>query len=220
MFNTKNIEVLPLFPSPLFTNVYTGPNLNNTIKFLDESKMKDGGMADSYGFHSDDTYILEANECTPLRNFILDNILFFGKETLMYVYDEYELSQSWISLKQPGQHHTMHTHPNSLISGVFYYGEEDPEIPAIIFHKPVAGVNVSYLSPVYQADRRKSEYAWESFSVNYTPGLLLLFPSYMFHSVPVNKSTKDRKSIAFNVLPKGKIGDVNSLTELLFHKVI
>ena len=220
MLNTKTIEVLPLFPSPLFTNVYTGPSLNNTIKFLDESKMKDGGMADTYGFHSDDTYILEADECTPLRNFILDNILFFGKEVLMYVYDGYKLSQSWISIKQPGQLHTMHTHPNSLISGVFYYGEEDAEIPAITFHKPVAGVNVSYLSPVYQPDRRKSEYAWESFSVNYTPGLLLLFPSYVFHSVPVNKSTKDRKSIAFNVMPKGKIGDVNSLTELLFHKVI
>jgi uncharacterized protein (TIGR02466 family) len=220
MFNTKNIEVLPLFPSPLFTNVYTGPNLNNTIRFLDESKIKDGGMADTYGFHSDDTYILEAKECAPLKNFIIDNILFFGKEILMYAYDEYELSQSWISLKQPGQHHTMHTHPNSLISGVFYYGEEDPEIPTITFHKPVAGINVSYLSPVYQADRRKSEYAWDSFSVNYTSGLLLLFPSYVFHSVPINKSKKDRKSIAFNVLPKGKIGDVNSLTELLFHKVI
>jgi uncharacterized protein (TIGR02466 family) len=220
MFNTKNIEVLPLFPAPLFTNVYTGPNLNNTIKFLDESKMRDGGMADSYGFHSDDTYILEAEECTPLRNFILDNILFFGKETLMYTYDEYALSQSWISIKQPGQLHTMHTHPNSLISGVFYYGEEDADIPAITFHKPIIGTNVSYLSPRYQPDRRKSQYAWETFSVNYSPGLLLLFPSYILHSVPVNKSDKVRKSLAFNVMSKGKIGAEDNLTELLFHKVI
>ena len=82
----------------------------------------------------------------------------------------------------------MHTHPNSLISGVFYYGEEDENIPAISFHKPIVGTNVSYLSPKYVADRRKSQYAWDSFSVNYTPGLLLLFPSYVFHSVPVNKS--------------------------------
>jgi uncharacterized protein (TIGR02466 family) len=113
----------------------------------------------------------------------------------------------------------MHTHPNSLISGVFYYGEEDENIPAISFHKPVVGTNVSYLSPKYQSDRRKSQYAWDSFSVNYTPGLLLLFPSYVFHSVPVNKSKLTRKSLAFNVLPKGKIGDEHSLTELLFNKV-
>ena len=220
MFHKKNVEVLPLFPSPLFTNVYNGENLNKTIEFLDSTKLIDGGMADTYGFHSSDTYILEAAECAPLTKFIMDSILFFGKEILMYKYEEYALSQSWISHKIPGQSHTMHTHPNSLISGVFYYGEDDAEIPAITFHKPIAGVNVSYLSPVYQADRRKSEYAWDSFSVNYTPGLLLLFPSYVFHSVPINKSSKVRKSIAFNVLPKGKIGDVDSLTELLFHKVI
>jgi hypothetical protein len=220
MLDKKTIEVLPLFPSPLFTAVYSGQKLDETIRYFDESELQDGGMADSYGFHSKDTYILESPKCKLLTDFIMESILFFGKEILMYKYDEYSFSQSWISVKQPGQHHTMHTHPNSLISGVFYYGQEDPEIPAITFHKPVAGVNVSYLSPVYQADRRKSEYAWESFSVNYTPGLLLLFPSYVFHSVPVNKSKTARKSIAFNVMPSGKIGDVNSLTELLFKKVI
>jgi uncharacterized protein (TIGR02466 family) len=220
MLNTKTIEVLPLFPTPLFTNVYSGPSLNNVIQFLDNTTIYDGGMADSYGFHSKNTYVLDEPECKLLRDYIMENVLLFGKETLLYNYEEYSLSQSWISVKRPGQHHTMHTHPNSLISGVFYYGEEDAEIPAITFHKPIAGMNVSYLSPTYQSDRRKSEYAWESFSVNYTPGLLLLFPSYVFHSVPVNKSKKDRKSIAFNILPTGKIGDLNSLTELLFHKVI
>jgi uncharacterized protein (TIGR02466 family) len=149
----------------------------------------------------------------------MQSLLYFGKEVLLYTYGEYAFSQSWISHKTPGQHHTMHTHPNSLISGVFYYGEEDEDIPAISFHKPVAGTNVSYLSPKYQKDRRKSQYAWNSFSVNYTPGLLLLFPSYVFHSVPVNKSNKVRKSLAFNVLPKAGVGDEHSLTELLFNKV-
>lgn len=47
--------------------------------------------------------------------------------------------------KHPGQHHTMHTHPNSLISGVFYFGESEEGIPAIKFHNTVLGVN-SFLS--------------------------------------------------------------------------
>jgi uncharacterized protein (TIGR02466 family) len=219
MLNKETIEVLPLFPSPLFTAVYTDGNLDKTIKHLDSCELIDGGKASEYGFHSKDTYILEHKECKPLADFIMQSLLHFAKEILMYAYDEYAFSQSWISHKSPGQHHTMHTHPNSLISGVFYYGEEDKDIPAISFHKPVVGTNVSYLSPKYVADRRKSQYAWDSFSVNYTPGLLLLFPSYVFHSVPVNKSKLTRKSLAFNVLPKGKIGDEHSLTELLFNKV-
>ena len=220
MLNEKTIEVLPLFPSPLFTRVYTKGDLDNTVKFLDNCELIDGGKANEYGFHSKDTYILEHTECKPLSNFIMESIEHFAKEILMYSYEKYTFSQSWISHKNPGQYHTMHTHPNSLISGVFYYGEDDPNIPAITFHKPTFGTNVSYLSPRYQSDRRKSEYAWETFSVNYTPGLLLLFPSYILHSVPINKSNKVRKSLAFNVMSKGKIGAEDNLTELLFHKAI
>ena len=220
MLDESTVEVLPLFPAPLFTRMYAGEDLGKTLQFLETVELMDGGMAGTYGLHSKDTYVLEQPACKPLTDFILDSVHYFGKEVLMYNYDEYKLSQSWISHKTPGQSHAMHTHPNSLISGVFYYGEGDADIPAITFHKPIAGVNVSYLSPVYQADRRKSEYAWESFSVNYTPGLLLLFPSYVFHSVPINTSPKTRKSLAFNVMPKEKIGVANTLTELLFHKVI
>ena len=220
MLNKETIEVLGLFPQPVFTAIYTDGDLNNTIKYLDSCELIDGGKANEYGLHSKNTYVLNEPECKPLADFIKQSLLHFGKEVLMYTYDEYAFLQSWISHKTPGQFHTMHTHPNSLISGVFYYGEEDPDIPAISFHKPVAGVNVSYLAPKHVADRRKSQYAWDQFSINYTPGLLLLFPSYMFHSVPVNKSNKVRKSLAFNVLPKGKIGDENSLTELLFNKVL
>jgi uncharacterized protein (TIGR02466 family) len=220
MLNKETVEILSLFPTPVFTAIYTDGDLGETINFLDRCEMIDTGKAQEYGLHSKDTYILENKECKPLQDFIMQSILIFGKEILMYDYDEYSFSQSWITHKLPGQYHTMHTHPNSLISGVFYYGEEDANIPAISFHKALGGINVSYLSPQYQKDRRKSPYAWEKFSINYSTGLLLLFPSYLFHSVPINESNKVRKSIAFNVLPKEKIGEENNLTELLFKKVM
>jgi uncharacterized protein (TIGR02466 family) len=220
MINKQFTEVLSLFPQPLFTTIYTGSDLTQTIRFLDRSEMINTGKADEYGLYSKDTYILENPECEPLRNFILECLLYFGKEIMMFDYDKYSFMQSWISHKEPGQHHVMHTHPNSLISGVFYYGEDDPDIPAISFHKPIIGTNVSMIFPKYQRDRRKSQYAWETFSVNYTPGLLLIFPSYVLHSVPTNNSNKIRKSIAFNVQPTGGLGEENSLTELLFKKVM
>ena len=40
------------------------------------------------------------------------------------------------------------------------------------------------------------------------------------HSVPMNKTKYVRKSVSMNILPKGKIGDENSLTELIFDKVV
>ena len=33
-------------------------------------------------------------------------------------------------------------------------------------------------------DKRPSKFAWDTFSVQFEPGLLVLFPSYLFHSVP------------------------------------
>lgn len=220
MLNEKNIEVLPLFPAPLFTYVYQNNDIKEIENFLDTVKLIDGGHADQYGLHSKNTYILDHPNCDRLNNFIMNCVQYFAKEVLMYFYEEYCFSQSWVSHKQPGQYHTMHTHPNSLISGVFYYGEYDQDIPAITFHKPIFGNNVSYLSPQYQSDRRKSQYAWETFSVNPSEGLLILFPSYILHSVPLNKTNKVRKSLAFNVMPKSRIGQEQNLTELLFHKVL
>lgn len=220
MLNEKNIEVLPLFPSPLFTYLYQDNDLQEIKNFLDTVKVIDGGHAAQFGFHSKNTYVLDHPNCDKLGNFIMDCIKYFAKEVLMYSYKQYCFSQSWISHKAPGQHHTMHTHPNSLISGVFYYGEYDYDIPAITFHKPIFGTNVSYLFPQYQSDRRKSQYAWETFSVNPSEGLLILFPSYVLHSVPLNTSDKVRKSLAFNVMPKSRIGQEDNLTELLFHKVL
>ena len=114
----------------------------------------------------------------------------------------------------------MHTHPNSLISGVFYYGEPAPNTPAIKFHKMSGGMNVNQLQAKTKPDKRPSKYAWENFSVNFEPGLLVIFPSYLFHSVPVNESDKIRSSVAFNVVPKSNLGQEENLTELNFNKII
>lgn len=219
MLNKDTVTVLSLFPTPVFTAVYTDGDLEETIKFFDSCKMEDHGKTNQYGLVSKDTYILDNPKCKPLTNFIIESVSHFANEILLYDYKEYCFTQSWISHKLPGQAHTTHIHANSLISGVFYYGEQD-DMPAITFHKMMGGINSSFISPLYQRDRRKSEYAWEVFNITYSQGLLLLFPSYLLHSVPVNESKKIRKSIAFNIMPKEKLGDEETLTELLFQRVI
>ena len=39
-------------------------------------------------------------------------------------------------------------------------------------------------------------------------------------TVPMNNTNQVRKSLSMNILPKGRIGDESSLTELIFDKVI
>ena len=82
------------------------------------------------------------------------------------------------------------------------------------------GFNVSYIQPKMKADKRSSKFAWTEFAVNYTPGMLLLFPSYLFHSVPINNTKNIRSSLAFNVVPKSNLGSEENLTELRFDKIV
>jgi uncharacterized protein (TIGR02466 family) len=170
----------------------------------------------NYGRRSKDSYVLNKPECDALSSFILECTQDFGDNTLLYEYKSYKLSQSWVSHKEPGQHHTMHSHPNSLISGVFYYGVSEEYTPAIKFHKTAGAVGQSTIMPRTKADKRTSKFAWSEFSVNFQPGLLVLFPSWLHHSVPQNTTDKVRCSLAFNIVPTQGFGEEESLTELLF----
>lgn len=218
MENQFQEEVLELFPTPVYA-VSVPDNLATVMDYLRNVDMFKGPNVDSYGSHSTNTYILDEPECKDLKKYVLEVARKFGKDIMNYGYEDYETSQTWVSHKEPGQNHQMHTHPNSLISAVLYYGEPAPDTPAIKFHKPVGGINTSYLAPHYPDQPRTSKFAFESFSVQFQPGLMVMFPSYLFHSVPTNTSSKTRRSLAMNIVPKGGLGTTGNLTELLFHKV-
>ena len=214
----KDYQVLELFPTPVY--VANLPNeLSSVIPFLDAQPPNSGSDEANYGERSANSYILNEPECVEMKKYVLQHVKEYAESILLYEYDSYELSQSWVSRKQPGQHHTMHTHPNSLISGVFYYGPVAPESSAIKFHKMTGGFNVSYIQPKTKADKRPSKFAWNEFAVQYTPGMLLLFPSYLFHSVPINNTEHVRSSLAFNIVPKSNLGDEANLTELRYDKI-
>ena len=95
--------------------------LSGIIPFLDAQAPNSGSDVANYGERSNNSYILNEPECVEVKKFVLQHVKEFAENTLLYDYNTWEISQSWVSRKQPGQHHTMHTHPNSLISGVFYW---------------------------------------------------------------------------------------------------
>jgi uncharacterized protein (TIGR02466 family) len=208
-------QVLELFPIPIFATTLS-PHLGSILPFFYQQEMLDDEEVDSvnYGERSKNSYILDEPECIDLKNHILELVGEYSYEILGYDYKQYKFGQSWISYKHPGQHHTLHSHPNSLISGVFYFGEITEDTPSIKFHNSSMGVNVPTIRPKFKKSSRN--YSHEHFSINASPGLLLLFPSYLHHSVPVNKSNTTRCSLAFNTVPIVGFGEEESLTELKF----
>ena len=209
-----NYEILELFPTSVYATTLP-VQYAKVIKFFDGQDMGTDSDHDNYGFRSKDSYLLDKPECAALAEFILGNVKVYA-EKLGYAYNEYRFGQSWVSIKAPGQHHTAHTHPNSLLSGVLYYGHAAEKTSAIKFHRTAGGVNASYISPKLVKDKKDLRYAQQEFAITFEPGLLLLFPSHLMHSVPLNKTDKPRCSLAFNVVPKVGFGEEESLTELLF----
>jgi len=167
-----------------------------------------------FGTKSIDTYVLDNVECEPLANFIMHHINQFAKNTLSLIYEEMHFTQSWVSTKKPGQKHTYHTHPNSIVSGAFYW-QEGP-IEPIGFEKQRSPNNLELLR---NFDNR-NDFACDYYYVTPRQYTLILFPSYLSHGVDPNSQNESRKSLAFNTMASGSLGSEENLTALDLNRLI
>lgn len=211
---SENFDIIKAFPTPIYRTMLP-ENLGNVVNWLHNQPIKITSTP-HFGRHSENTYILNEPECKNLSEFILDKVTYFAQNILCIDYPEFKFTQSWISQKYPGESHAYHQHSNSIISGVFFYGTPTEETPALTFRKNTSNGNNYNIYINHSPYRNESEYGHEEIFIKFTPGLLLLFPSYVFHSVPLNSTDTVRNSLAFNVVPKYGLGDINALSELKF----
>ena len=123
---------------------------------------------------------------------------------------DFYITQSWLNITKPGEHHHEHSHANSIISGVFYISTEEDD--KITFTDP----NIKLKSLI---KFEQEEYnIWNS-GIWFFPSVtneLMLFPSWLNHKVDTNeKATTDRISISFNTFVRGTLGTRKDLTELI-----
>lgn len=203
-------EVKQLFGTPV-CKTYLPEHYSSVINSFGKYEGDDRSDVANYGHRTKNSYILDEPQCHSLRDYILEQVREYSYNSLGYDYSSYKMSQSWISYKEPGQHHTMHTHPNSLISGVFYFGPSDKKTPAIKFHNARVGINAQQIKPSI-----RTGFNPDVMAVDFEAGMMVLFPSYLHHSVPINETNTVRCSLAFNVVPTVGFGDEGNLTELKF----
>ena len=123
---------------------------------------------------------------------------------------EFYITQSWLNVTKQNEHHVIHNHPNSIISGVYYFTDNS----TIIFNSPFAesvSKTISIESEIYNS----WNFAYYgNCTQTWNKGTLILFPSYLTHRVPKNKSLDVRVSLSFNVFVRGELGTINNLTYL------
>lgn len=109
-------------------------------------------------------------------------------------YEQIEITGCWANVLAAGAAHRAHSHPNNFLSGV-YYVRTHPGADTINFHDPRSQVYV--IRPPVTALTAENT---DQVVVKVTNGTLLLFPSYLEHSVDANMSGQERISVSFNLM--------------------
>ena len=195
-------ELLQIFPSPVLITKYE-PSIEEEFKFIE--KLRYIEQKENKNFKSDDTYLLKHKELSKIKDFINKSLNRFT-QNVYQTKQRLVVTQCWANRNPPNSKHHEHVHPNSIISGVFYF-RQTKTLPPIQFSK---SIQESFkLNP-----EKYNQVNSETFLLPMVDGELVLFPSSLRHSVPFNKGNETRYSMSFNTFCIDELGSRDSLTHL------
>ena len=201
-------ELLQLFPTPLLIVPYEQP-IDKELAYLKNISYRK--QQQNGNFRSDDSYLLRNEEFKDIKNFLGEAINKFTTNVLN-TKQRLVITQCWANRNPKGSKHHEHVHPNSIISGVMYF-QINEKLPPISFTKDRQ--DGMKLDPI-----KYNHMNSESFMLPCKPGELILFPSSLRHSVPINMSEEDRISVSFNTFCIDAIGSEQSLTHLAIRRLM
>ena len=198
-----------LFPTPIYTTKIDRGFTKQELQFVNEQKKH--CKNNEGNINTKDNYILNRKEFKNIKKFLdkhckdyLDTFICPKNNIEIYI------TQSWLNYTEANQYHHKHEHPNSVVSGVFYF-DSDIKNDKILFSHPI-----TYKQIQPEIDETKWN-LWNSgtwfFPVE--TGNLFMFPSSTTHQVETKQGNNTRISLAFNTFYKGSVGSNTQLTELI-----
>ena len=148
--------------------------------------------------------VLKKDKLNFLKKMILDKFNELNND--VYKYDnEFIITTSWFTHTKNDKFGNFHNHSNSMFSGVFYFTDDNSSIKFQNFNKNTSFNIIPKEFNVFNSS------SWE---IKPPKGTILLFPSEVYHYV--NISNKDRKSLAFNIVPVGEYGGGDSKVNIKY----
>lgn len=193
-----------LFPIPLYQTSIKGPD-PIMEKILINSEFSHFNEASPTHLETTTRQLLDQPQFSNLKKQIQEKVDEYVYEVLGVTRKQkWLITTSWLNKAPTGGYHPSHWHSNSLVSGV-YYLKTNPTSGAICFHKERSHNNM--WRDTFCIDFEKTNEYNTDCAISPKPNDLLLFPSILNHSVLDNLSQEDRYSLAFNVFPRGIIGE-------------
>ncbi|MEL6267858.1 MAG: TIGR02466 family protein [Pseudomonadota bacterium] len=202
---TRPIEqcVQTIFPTPLAA--YSWPDsegLNRALAdvvFAEEKRSPSLGRSNVGGWHSsNDFFNLPDPALERLRARVRSMILALTGAVMKPGQHRYSVV-GWANVLRTGQYNSIHVHPNSTWSGVYYVTGNPP--PADDAPNPGYSGKIEFIDPrpgasaTYAVDNTMQQRVM----MNPDAGTMIVFPSWLQHQVHPYFGRETRISIAFNV---------------------
>ena len=112
-------------------------------------------------------------------------------------YKKLEYSALWFNINKKGNYNYSHQHPRCDLSGVLWI-KTPPNCGRLIFESSYNYLSNNHLDSLNEEYKYNTK-NYTAFNFNPVEGRMLIFPSYLRHSVEVNESDEDRISVSFNI---------------------
>lgn len=192
------MQIFPLYPTLIYCGNASSTYYNsiqkdfkNTLTTLkSQNKLNQKRIGEH--FVSDITFggnlVKEFNLLDFQREALTHSVQYMqliGRDT---VDNNFEISESWMTVSKLNNHTPRHEHGAADISGVYYINVEDDD-SEIYFSTPVKQCQSSKLFSATHPD----------VSMKPTNGMFILFPGWLEHGVSIQKIDSERVSVAFNI---------------------
>ena len=194
----KKSELNLAFSTPIWTSII--PNYRDVndkmLKYIKSLQLiNPNGISKSnlLGWHSP-YFQLEDDEPKFFVNSIATNLNEVFRDMGWNIKDqETKITHMWSIVNKLNASNARHIHSNNYISAA-YYVKAPQKCGDIVFYDPRSVTTFRY--PIISKPNKLNT---NIFSVQPKEGLLVLFPSYLYHSVDMSKTKEERIVISFNI---------------------
>ena len=193
-------QIYPLFSKVVYENIIDDLNFKKIVKDINDDFIDAGFFnkidVSNISMVSQNKNVLENKKFKKIKDRILKEFEYFNDHILKYE-NKFRITTSWFTKTKKGQESNYHSHSNCMISGVLYLQTDNKSgnINFLDFSNKTFNLN----STEYNL------YNGKNFTFAPQDGLILFFPSEMYHKIFKNESNLIRYSLAFNLIPYGNL---------------
>lgn len=200
------MNLMPIYSVPLWQSEYPEFEehketfLSAVKEYKEQNPTKEKPRSNVAGYQSPDT-LQHVAELYPLFEYICQ-MGFKACADLEFIDCDIAITSAWLNVNDSRQcMNSEHVH-GDVFSGVFYL--HTPEESGKLH---IVNPAINFMWQGCSLTSQKNQFTGESISIEPIEGNILLFPSYLPHSVKTNNHDEERISISFNIiaLPKGSI---------------